>query len=290
VPGDYTVRLTVEDDGGATGTTTINVTAWTPNPSPNASPVADFSYTCDGLACTFDGGDSYDPDGSLASFSWDFGDGNQGGSASTSHSYGSAGSYVVTLTVTDNAGATDSVETTVSVSGGGADPNEPPVANFSRTCDLLSCSFNGTASYDSDGQVVEYRWSFGDGTSNVLGSRPTHTFPSGGTYLVTLRVTDDDGAATSKSTYVTVQGPPAELQIELSVSGEKFRGNKSATLNWSGATGSTVSIYRDNSILVSTSNDGQYVDATVENRAKSAVYKVCESGGSPCSDPVTVTF
>jgi hypothetical protein len=67
-------------------------------------PQASFTVTCTGLTCIFDGSDSADPDGSIASYAWDFGDGASGSRKAVSHTYGRAGSY----TVTDNASATGS--------------------------------------------------------------------------------------------------------------------------------------------------------------------------------------
>ena len=95
-----------------------------PPPPENELPTAAFSYSCDALACSFDGSASTDSDGTIASYSWAFGDGNNGSGVMVNHSYASGGSYTVTLTVTDNAGATDSTSqvVTVAAAGGGGDP------------------------------------------------------------------------------------------------------------------------------------------------------------------------
>ncbi len=99
--GSYSVTLTVVDNGGLNATATKTVTV-----GPNAPPSAAFTYSCTGLTCSFDGGSSADSDGTIAGYAWDFGDGTSGSGKAVSHTYGRAASYTVTLTVTDNAGAT----------------------------------------------------------------------------------------------------------------------------------------------------------------------------------------
>lgn len=86
-----------------------------PQPPPNQPPVAAASVTCPGLGCTFDGGGSSDPDGTIADYAWTFGDGATGDGESVPHTYGQAGVYDWTLTVTDNDGATDQTSGSVTV-------------------------------------------------------------------------------------------------------------------------------------------------------------------------------
>jgi PKD repeat protein len=71
----------------------------------NAPPHASFTAACAGLTCTFDASGSSDPEGSIATYLWAFGDGTSGSGQTVAHTYGRAGSYTVTLTVTDSAGA-----------------------------------------------------------------------------------------------------------------------------------------------------------------------------------------
>jgi thermitase len=108
-PGDN------HDDEGDSDGSTITVAL-----SGNQSPVAAFTYVCTGLACDFAASSSADPDGSITGYDWAFGDGSIGGGVLTSHTYGSAGVYAVTLTVTDSEGATgiDSQTVTVGTAGG----------------------------------------------------------------------------------------------------------------------------------------------------------------------------
>ena len=116
--GTRNVTLTVTDDDGDTGTVTKPVTV-TVTPPANDPPTASFTSNCTNLSCAFNGTGSTDPDGSISSYAWDFGDGTTGTGATPTHPYATAGTYTVTLTVTDNGGATDSDTGTVS-------PTAPP--------------------------------------------------------------------------------------------------------------------------------------------------------------------
>ena len=83
----------------------------------NQRPTSDFSFTTDVLTATFTDASS-DADGTLVSWSWDFGDGNGSTLQSPVHSYAANGDYTVTLTVTDDGGATDASSQVVSVNDG----------------------------------------------------------------------------------------------------------------------------------------------------------------------------
>ena len=83
--------------------------------------------------------------------------------------------------------------------------NQPPVADFEHSTNELTANFTD-ASYDPDGFVVSWSWSFGDGATS--GERnPAHTYSTPGTYEVTLTVSDNAGATDSESKNVTVTLP-----------------------------------------------------------------------------------
>ena len=89
----------------------------------NLAPVATFTASCAALSCNFDGSGSTDSDGSVASYAWSFGDGSTGTGATVSHVYSAAGTFTATLTVTDNQGATNAVQSRRGPDGPGrADP------------------------------------------------------------------------------------------------------------------------------------------------------------------------
>jgi PKD repeat protein len=85
----------------------------------NQAPTASFTYSCTDLSCDFDGSGSSDSDGSIVSYDWDFGDGATASGVTASHTYAADGTYTVTLTVTDDLGATGTDAQDVAVASGG---------------------------------------------------------------------------------------------------------------------------------------------------------------------------
>ncbi|MEL6613363.1 MAG: PKD domain-containing protein, partial [Bacteroidota bacterium] len=115
----------------------------------NQDPNASFTVSCNDLTCDFTDTSS-DPDGSIVSQDWDFGDGNGSSQADPIHIYASAGTYTVSLTVTDNEGATDTANRSVTVTTGGGGPDTVS-PNLSGS--IQGSQYEGTAS-DSDSGIA----------------------------------------------------------------------------------------------------------------------------------------
>ena len=175
---------------------------------PPPPPVANFTFGCSGLSCSFDASRSQAQ--TSATYGWSWGDGGTGTGKTATYSYAAAGTYSVTLTVTD-AGGSNSQTQSVTVSA----PPPSPVANFTFGCSGLSCSFDASSSQAQTSAT--YGWSWGDGASGT-GQTATYTYAAEGTYSVTLAVTDGGGSSTQTQS-VTVVAPPGNLTVTASTTG-----------------------------------------------------------------------
>jgi len=173
------------------------------NEAPSASFTMSPSSPKTGETVSFDGSGSTDSDGTISSYEWDFGDGSTATGQTTSHSYSSSGDYTVTLTVTDDKGATDTVSKTISVGTSNAAPSASFTVSPSSPKTGETVNFDGSGSTDSDGTISSYEWDFGDG-STATGQTTSHSYGSAGDYTVSLTVTDDAGATDTVSKTISV--------------------------------------------------------------------------------------
>jgi PKD repeat protein len=146
--------------------------AWTVSPPPNVAPTAAFTSSCSGLTCAFTDA-STDSDGTIASWSWDFGDVSALSTATNpTHTYGADGTYNVTLTVTDNDGATGSVSAGVTVAAAPA-PTPMWVSAITKSAVTSRSGWTATvtvsvvdASGPVSGVAVTGSWSAGTGATS----------------------------------------------------------------------------------------------------------------------------
>src|SRR5712691_2440164 len=178
-------------------------------------PIASFTFTAGtiltSVSVNFDGTTSYDPDGTVVGYSWDFGDGSTGSGATPTHSYSIAGTYSVKLNVTDNSGSTQVSIQTVTIT------DRPPVLTLtqsSTTATSEQAIVITISASDPDGTIATTTVNWGDGISDTISGPPTtdsHTYSLGtgtpfATYTIAVTVHDNSGSTVSAtSNPITVQ-------------------------------------------------------------------------------------
>jgi len=231
VQGTYVFRLTVTDNSGATASDVVTVTVnQLINQAPTANAGADITITLPTNTTTLYGSGT-DPDGTIASYAWSFVSGPAGytianPNAATTGLYNlTQGVYVFRLTITDNKGATASDNITVTVNAGLPSANLPPIArtenDITITLPVNSTQLHGNSSSDPDGVITTYKWTQLTGpTQSAMNNGSTSVVTvsnlTTGIYTYELKVTDDDGATSTKTIKVTVnnqQSPKGYIKV-----------------------------------------------------------------------------
>lgn len=215
--GTYIFQVTATDNLGATGTSQMQIIV---NPVPNTAPTAnagaDQTIQLPTNSTTLSGS-GVDGDGSIVSYLWGKISGPTGGNISNpalpnpTVTALQLGTYQYQLTVTDNGGLQDkdTVQITVIAAANQA-PTSVPGSDQNITLPTTTTSFNGSGSFDPDGTIIGYLWTFinGPSTPTIVSSTNSITNITGlsvsGEYTFSLRVTDNNGATDTKLIKVTV--------------------------------------------------------------------------------------
>lgn len=224
------------------------------------------------LSVVADASASASPEG-IASYAFDFGDGTTSGPASAPtapHVFPAAGTYQVTVVVTNGAGATATASVTVQVAAPA--PDNPPSATLTVTpvsgVAPLSVTADASGSTDTDTTpIASYRFDFGDGTvvGPQAGAVATHVYQNAGTYPVTVTVADTGGLSSTATTSVTVSAPaPTNLVgnpgFESGLSGWNNNGRVGITLTQT--TGGHSGSY---AVVLANSTSGTTPDCTLND-------------------------
>jgi PKD repeat protein len=214
----YQSQTAVQTSYATQETTAISGTALFFNISASYNPVANFTFTprtaAINLTVSFNGSASYDPDGYIVTYIWNFGDGNVTSTHGSLifHVYATAGNHTTTLTVTDNEGLVDTVTDVIAVTEG-----LPPTVSFtfSPTAPYMGdiVVFDASSSAPNGGVITSYKWDFGDGSASVneTDSITTHIYTEVENYLVTLTIADSEGLSNTTARTVTINQAPVAV-------------------------------------------------------------------------------
>lgn len=205
LPGVYTVGLRVTDNDGMRDEDYVSVTVLGDYPVANAGP--DQTVRVNELV-TLNGSGSYDPDGWIVNWTWNFGDGSpEKHREIVTHTYTNTGTYTATLRVMDNENLMDSDTATITVLPEFVPPVSDPDGPYSGKKNN-PVTMTGNGSYDPDGVIVDLEWDFGDGSPKEHGWWVSHTYTSGGSFAVTLTVMDDDNLTDVGYTIANITDDP----------------------------------------------------------------------------------
>ncbi|HIN97362.1 MAG TPA: PKD domain-containing protein, partial [Candidatus Marinimicrobia bacterium] len=208
-PGIYPVSLTVIDSYGLSAGVTTNISVY-PTEDP---PSANFIWETNLLQVTFTDL-SVAGDTTITNWSWNFGDGDTSTEQNVVYTYTSAGTYSVSLTVTDANGlsniSTQSVTVTSVLVG--------PTANFTHSNSYLIIQFTD-ASQAGDGVINNWSWDFGNGSTSTE-QNPVHEYATADTFIVSLTVMDVNNLTdTYSGSVITVEylqiGPSAAFEYSI---------------------------------------------------------------------------
>ena len=202
------MTLTVTDARGAATQVTQSVTVAPPTPptvsftvSPTPAPAnTDVFFNASSSRAV-------GPGRTIVSYNWNFGDGSTGSGVTTTHRYAGNGSYVVTLTVTDDAGATTQNTQTLVVGSTASQPSASLTATPSTGKPGQRVVFDASASTPGTGAtIVSYKFDFGDGSPQETSSNPvqSHVYPTAGTFVASVEVTDSLGKTAVRTVTVTI--------------------------------------------------------------------------------------
>ncbi|MEO5683828.1 MAG: PKD domain-containing protein, partial [Chitinophagaceae bacterium] len=236
-----TGHITTQVSGGGYFTASPNLYEWflSKTRSTNSAPVYTAPVVSAGAAqaitlplslITLTGSGSGTNGATISSYSWTKTSGPAGGTISlpllnTTLVTGLVqGTYVFTLTVTDNHGLTATSSVTITVNGLF---NQVPVANagsdINLTLPVNSATLDASASKDPDGYIATYKWlklSPGPGTiTNTGAARTTVTGLTQGTYDFSLAITDNNGASSYDNVTITVNAATVANQIPVANAG-----------------------------------------------------------------------
>lgn len=257
--GTYSVTLSVTDNAGSMNSVTKSITVGTP---PNTAPTANFSFMTNGLTASFMDGSS-DSDGTIVSRTWNFGDGTTSTATNPGKTYAAAGTYTVSLTVTDNGGATHTKTTTVTVVSSGC--GGTVLCNGVAATGLAAAAGGTSATYTlavpAGATNLRFVTAGGAGDADLyvkFGSAPTTSSYDCRPYVGGSAETCNIASAQAGTYYVVLRAYSAFSGVSLTGSYTAGGSNIVPTANFTFATSGLTATFTDSSTDV---------DGTIASRA-----------------------
>jgi PKD repeat protein len=226
--GEYEVKLTVVGPGGQSNVTQVIDVYINP-------PTASFEYNPTAGTAPLDVQFTDRSVGQINDYLWDFGDGTRSNDRNPRHTYTAQGNYNVFLRVR-GPGGTNRAFAIVTV----VNPQIPaPIANFTPDNTGGNAPFNLRFSDTSTGQITNYRWEFGDGTTSSDAS-PIHTYEQVGIYTVKLTVSGPGGSSSKLGTINVTRAPQAP---DANFTPDKLSGDAPLTVFFDNQTTGDVTSY-----------------------------------------------
>ncbi len=317
--GSFTAKLTVYDNGNKSSSAITVITTTTPpaNVAPTALASATASVGKVPLLVSFSSEGSTDSDGTIASYSWDFGDGTAASTlANPDHIYTAPGAFTATLTIVDDDGGSDSGDVAIQVNAN-VGPTAAANSNVTGGQVPLTILFSSAGSADPDGGITSYSWDFGDGNGSSS-ANPTYSYSIPGTYTATLTVADSEGETDSASIDITADAIPnvaptavsaatpstvrQGLPVSFSSVGSGDSDGRITAYNWDFGDGDSSAIANPThaysvagpfvATLTVTDNAGGVATATTTVTVTPNLAPSAQAGGTPSSgkEPVLVSF
>ena len=280
--------------GGSTPQNQAPIAVISANPSSGTAP----------LNVSFDASGSTDPDGTIISYSWNFGDGTTGSGATLLHNYSSTGNFIATLTVTDDQGATGQATITISTGNSNIPVTGVSVSPTSASVTLGGSTTLRAAVSPSDATNQHISWSSGNSNVATVNASGIVTGISAGNATITVTTQDGGFTASSAITVTSVNIPVTGVIVTPTSASVAVGGSTSLTadvspadatnknVSWSSgnttiaavnASGVVTGVAAGNATITVTTADGDYT-------ASSAITVTGGGSGTPCDNPVTISI
>lgn len=214
----FNIELIVRDEAGNEASESWSFTVELPEEpiiSPNQKPVPVISYPkviLTNIETVLDASESYDPDGLITQYQWTIESQTYTG-VRASHRFNQPGLYNISLMVTDNRGEFESVNIPVNVLNSSAYRPEAKAGSSRNGFTNQTITFDASESNSLYGEIIQYIWSFGDGSTGT-GAHASHRYEAPGEYNVTLSIMTSLGGSSNDSLMVKIDAQPSSMAIK----------------------------------------------------------------------------